>query len=189
MVSFSVHWRGRPGRLGAIVAVILLQGLSANPSYAQEPAQEHQEHQESIDTESFSAHQSEHTRKQHLSVFLGDTRLLRPGESDYDAFTIGIDYEYRVNRRFGAGFVAEYAVDPLDATSVLAALDVHFYKGLVVQLGLGVEFIEGNSNELGRIGVLYEFEFGHTTLSPQFHWDVTSAEDSLVFGIAIGRNF
>lgn len=145
--------------------------------------------QEHSGAEPDGAHETSHARKQHLSVFLGDTVLLRPGESDYNAFTIGVDYEYRVNQLFGAGFVAEYATGPIDATSLLAALDVHIHKGLVMQLGLGVEFIEGTSNELGRIGVLYEFEFGHTTLSPQFHWDVTSAEDSLVFGIAIGRNF
>ena len=81
------------------------------------------------------------------------------------------------------------AAGPLDATTLLGALDVHIYRGLVVQLGLGVELIEDDSNELGRVGVLYEFEFGKLTLSPQFHYDVTSAEGSLVFGVAIGRNF
>ncbi len=127
--------------------------------------------------------------RHHLSVFLGDTRLLVDGESDEDAFTVGLDYEYRLSKLLGVGFVAEYAVDPLEATSFLGALDVHVYKGFVVQLGLGVEFIENTTNELGRVGMLYEFEFEEFTLSPQLHYDVTSAEDSVVFGIAIGKNF
>ena len=154
-------------------------GLTAPIAWAEESTGSHAAHGE-----------SQHTpRRHHLSLLLADTRLLVPGEDDEDAFTIGIDYEYRLNYRFGAGVVAEYAVDPLDATTFLGALDVHLYKGLVMQLGVGVEFIEGDANELGRIGMLYEFEFGHLTFSPQLHWDVTSAEDSVVFGFAIGRNF
>jgi len=125
----------------------------------------------------------------HLSLFLGNTHLQVPGESDEDAFTLGIDYEYRVSKRIGVGGVAEYAFGGLDATTLLAAVDVHLYKGAVMQLGLGVEFVDDQTNELGRVGILYEFEFSEITVSPQFHFDVTSAEDSLVFGLAVGRNF
>ena len=126
--------------------------VAAEEPIVESGVQEHQTHH---------GEGSEHARPHHLSVFLGDTRLLIPGEGDEDAFTIGIDYEYRLTHRFGAGFVAEYAANPLDATTFLGALDVHLYKGLVMQLGLGVEFIEGDANELGRIGALYEFEYGH----------------------------
>ena len=146
-------------------------------------AQEHQPAQT-------NAHESTgHHKPHHLSVLLANTQLLIPGESDENGFTVGLDYEYRLNQRFGLGAVAEYAGGYLDATTVLGAVDVHVKAGLVIQLGVGVEFIEGTANELGRVGVLYEFEFGELTLSPQFHWDVTSAEDSLVFGLAFGRNF
>ena len=169
--------------------MLLGWGLTVPMVHAQEQAGEEQAGEEQASEGHAASNEFQHSRKHHLSVLLADTRLLLPGEEDEDAFTIGIDYEYRLNYRFGAGVVAEYAVDPLDATTFLGALDVHLYKGLVMQLGVGVEFIEGDANELGRIGMLYEFEFGHLTFSPQLHWDVTSAEDSVVFGFAIGRNF
>jgi len=130
-----------------------------------------------------------HESPNHLSLFLGNTHLLVPGEGNEDGFTAGLDYEYRLSRVFGVGGVAEYASGALDATTLLVALDIHLYKGAVLQLGAGVEFIEGHTNELGRVGILYEFEFGEVTVSPQFHFDYTSAEDSLVFGFALGRNF
>ncbi|MFK7914403.1 MAG: hypothetical protein AB8B93_10855 [Pseudomonadales bacterium] len=165
----------RSGLRGLRLALaILLTGLPLHSALANEDTH-HQTHS--------GAH------RHHLSVLTGSTRFLMSEGSDEDAFTVGIDYEYRINQRYGAGFVAEYAVDPLDATSLLGALDVHLVQGLVLQLGLGVEFVEGTSNELARMGFLYEFEFDAFTLSPQLHYDATSEEDSIVFGLAVGVNF
>ena len=130
-------------------------------------------------------------KRHHLSILTAGTNV--PSE-DYTAFTLGIDYEYRLNRRLGVGFVAEHAFGNIDATSLLAVADIHLWRGLTLQVGPGVEFVdEGEENEtfaLARIGTLYEFEIGESyTLSPQFHYDISSGADAIVFGVAFGRAF
>lgn len=121
----------------------------------------------------------------HISLFQGGTSI----DGDGLAYTIGIDYEYRVSELLGLGVVAEYAFGDIDATTLLAVADIHIYRGLIMQIGPGVEL--GSSDHfVTRVGALYELEWGPFTLSPQFHVDFTEgAEDALVFGIAVGRAF
>jgi len=124
--------------------------------------------------------------RHHISVFAGGTDIT--GESE-TAFTLGVDYEYRVNRILGLGFIAERAFGEIDSTTLFAVADIHLWRGLVTQLGTGVEISHGNTYFAARLGALYEFEVGEGfTLAPQLHYDF-SEEDSLVFGISIGRAF
>ena len=117
----------------------------------------------------------------HLSVLLGTT------EADEESGpTVGLDYEYRVSDFLGVGAVAEYAFDQIDSTTVLAAADLHVTPQFVIQTGPGVEFINGEEEFVYRIGILYEWERSGYTLSPQVHYDATSGEDAVVFGIALG---
>jgi len=130
-------------------------------------------------------------RPHHLSLFIGGTHI---DAGDETAFTFGVDYEYRLNKLIGVGGVAEHAVGGIDATSLLAVADIHLWRGLALQLGPGVEFVDEEDGSetfaIGRIGMLYELEFVEGfTLSPQFHYDVSSGEDAIVFGIAFGRAF
>lgn len=127
----------------------------------------------------------------HFSVVIAGTNIPSANET---AFTIGVDYEYRINRRWGVGFVAEQAFGEIDSTTLLAVTDIHLWGGLALQIGPGVEFVdEGEQHEtfaIGRIGALYELEFGDRfTISPQLHYDISSGEDAIVFGFAIGRAF
>ena len=122
----------------------------------------------------------------HLSVLAGGTTISAVDET---ATTLGIDYEYRVSDFVGLGVVAERAFGRIDSTTLLAVADLHLAKGLVVQTGPGIEFIDGEENFVARIGALYEFELGGgLTFSPQFHYDI-SKEDAVVFGAAIGLSF
>ncbi|MDT8399386.1 MAG: hypothetical protein RQ899_12290 [Pseudomonadales bacterium] len=140
----------------------------------------------------------------HVSIFAGATDLRRKAEPmagegvgegmeedrrDDTAATFALDYEYRVTSRVGLGVVVEQTAGAFNATTVLDVADIHLFHGLVMQVGPGLEFIEHQTNVVGRIGGLYEFEFDHFTLSPQIHYDVTDKEDSLVFGLALGVNF
>lgn len=125
--------------------------------------------------------------RHHLSLVVGATRL---DATDETAFTLGADYEYRVNHTLGLGVVVEQAFDALDSTSVLAVADIHLWHGLALQTGPGIEFAEGEELALARLGVLYEFELGdHFTAAPQLHYDLSEGEDAMVFGVAIGRAF
>ena len=131
--------RVRAFRVGAFWAISAISALAGNPAFAAERAERAER------TEKAAGEQTPH----HLSLFIGDTQVLVNNESNEDAFTLGIDYEYRLNRLLGVGGVAEYAFGPVDATTLLAAVDIHIARGLAVQAGTGVEFVEGRSNFWG----------------------------------------
>lgn len=160
----------RRGQLAS--AAMLLMLLAANPVQAQTSS----EHETS---EGFHA-------PHHLSLLPANTHVR--GEGDFAS--LGVDYEYRVNQLLGLGVVVEHAFDGLDATTVLAVADVHLHGGLIMQLGPGVEFVEDHEIFVSRVGVLYEFEFGRFTLSPQLHWDYHEHhENAVVAGLAFGFAF
>jgi hypothetical protein len=130
-------------------------------------------------------------RPHHLSLPLG---LTDNGEAT--AFTAGIDYEYRFGRRIGVGGVIEHAVADVSATTLLAVLDLHLWRGLALQTGPGIEWrappSAARSEEfVYRAGLLYEFELGAYTLAPQLHLDVVPAadEESWILLLAVGRAF
>lgn len=133
-------------------------------------------------------HWKEHPH--HLSVFPSATRVL---DKDEHAFTIGVDYEYRVSELLGLGMIAEYAAEPIDSTTLLAVADIHIWEGFAVQTGPGVVLEHEHEESLFvyRWGALYEFELpGGFTISPQIHYDaISGAEDELVYGLAVGRSF
>ena len=129
-------------------------------------------------------------RPHHVSLLVAGS-----DDDEHTAATLGLDYEYRWNALLGLGFVVEYAFEDIDAWTLLAVADVHVWRGLAIQTGPGVEFVNGEGEEddeeefTFRIGALYEFELGRFTFSPQIHYDVTTGADSLVFGGAIGVGF
>jgi hypothetical protein len=130
---------------------------------------------------------AEEARPHHLSVVLAGTRV---PEAEETGFTLGLDYEYRLSKRIGLGFVVERAFAEIDSTTLLAVADIHLVRGLAVQAGPGVEFVDDESLFVFRLGMLYEFELGEAfTLSPQLHYDVSAGEDAIVFAVAIGRAF
>ena len=127
---------------------------------------------------------------QHLSLVVAAS-----DDREETAATLGLDYEYRANALLGVGFVAEYAFEEIDATTLLAVVDIHLWRGLVIQTGPGVEFVHGGGEEDAeqefafRVGALYEIEQGHFPFSPQLHYDYTTGADSIVFGGAFGFGF
>lgn len=135
-----------------------------------------------------SGHAVAQERPHHLSVIAGAT-ILDVDDSEH-AFTLGLDYEYRVSERIGLGVVAERAFGPVDSTTLLATADIHLWQGLAIQTGPGVEFVDDDTAFVVRLGALYEFELGDGfTLSPQAHYDFSTAENAVVVGVAVGRAF
>lgn len=136
----------------------------------------------------FAALAEDHSagKRHHVSVILGNTQLVEEG---HDGFTFGMDYEYLLNDRLGIGFVAEHAFDDLDVTAAFAVADVHITHSWVVQLGPGVEIEHGEAYYVGRLGTYYEFEVSEFTVAPQVAYDLSEIEDSVVYGLLIGRMF
>ena len=99
----------------------------------------------------------------HLSALVGTTYTKECG----NAFTLGIDYEYRLNNFLGVGFVAEYAYEDLVAYTYLLVADLHITNHFIAQIGPGLEFHGSHKMEVARLGLLYEFEMAGFTVSPQ----------------------
>jgi hypothetical protein len=138
-------------------------------------------------TDPSAAQEGQEAGPHHLSAVIGGTHI--PHE-DETAFTLGLDYEYRLNKTLGLGFVAEHAFGPVSSTTLLAVADIHVAGGFAIQTGPGVEFVDDESFFVTRLGALYEFEIGEAfTLSPQLHYDFSTGDDAIVFGIAIGKAF
>lgn len=120
----------------------------------------------------------------HLSLIVGGT-----ANEEHTAFTLGLDYEYRVCEFLGIGAVAEYVLEDIDAATFLAVADLHLWRGLGVQTGPGVEVTDDENLFVYRVGLLYEFELDPYTVSPQVHTDLTDKEWAIVFGVGIGFPF
>ena len=120
----------------------------------------------------------------HLSMLVAGTF-----EQVEAAPSIGVDYEYRLNPFLGIGAVAERAFGEIETTTLIGAADLHFTDHLIAQIGPGIEFVRGEQEPMFRIGMLYEFEQHGYTISPQLHYDWTSGEDAIVFGLAFGVGF
>ena len=129
-------------------------------------------------------------KRNHISIITGVTHV--PNE-DETALTIGIDYERELTDNIGVGFVVEHALGELDATSIFAVMDIHIGKGFVIQAGPGLEFIDDETLNVGRVGLFYEIDlessFGDLIVAPSFSYDISEEEDSLVFGLAFGTKF
>ena len=135
---------------------------------------------------SAAAESEGHNKKNHASVLIGGTYV---PDADHTAFTLGLDLEHEITHRFGVGLVVEYAFEPIDATSLFAVVDVHLARGVVLQMGPGVEWVEHETYAVGRIGLFYEVEIGEFVVAPSVSYGISEGEDSLVFGAAIGTKF
>ena len=129
-------------------------------------------------------HASEGEHKNHLSLFLGNTH-----EEGEDEFTIGLDYERRLDEFWGIGGLVDHAGGEFDTTVLAVPLFFHPHKRWRLLLAPGVEIHNGDSEFLIRAGVGYEFEVNEWTVSPEFSVDRVDNEYIQVFGLSIGRGF
>ncbi len=195
--GWGVNHRQRAER--NVKTIVSVAGpLVAAAEEAHETAHEGSDHGHSL------APEFQGDRPHHLSALIGQTEV----DGEGSGFTVGADYEYRLNRRLGLGAVAEVAFGEVDAGTLLAVADIHLVKGLALQTGPGVEWLREEAHEgedeafespdreaqfVYRVGLPYEFELGEEgfTLSPQLHYDLVpgSGEDAVVFALAFGRAF
>ncbi len=125
--------------------------------------------------------------RQHLSLLLAQSDVLDEHE---DGFTLGIDYEYALTPRLGAGFVLERAHGDLEATSLFAVLDIHLTEQLVAQIGPGYEWKDDKENTgVFRLGTYYEIELGDITFAPTISYDMGEDENTFVYGVLLGKKF
>jgi hypothetical protein len=164
-----------------VLALVFLLVLMPTDLFADEAEHSHEE----------KTHPHHH--RHHAALFLGgthaDVEIETEGgirEESEDAFTVGVDYEYRVSPPFGVGGLVEYAAGDLETTILAGALFIHPVGGLKFVLAPGVEH-EGDENEfLFRAGVYYDFFFGNFSIAPTISVDFVDGEEDLVYGISLG---
>ncbi|UCD56890.1 MAG: hypothetical protein JSV16_13870, partial [Candidatus Hydrogenedentota bacterium] len=128
-------------------------------------------------------HGETHGHRHHVALFLGNTHA--EGE---DEFTIGVDYEYRMDQSVGVGGVIDYAGGDLESTVVAGGLFLHPYRGLRLLLAPGFENKHGENEFLFRIGASYQFPiFDGWTIAPTFNVDFVDGEEAKQVGIGLGR--
>ena len=119
--------------------------------------------------------------KSDISLFLGAS-----SSSNETAFTIGIDYQYRISRVFGVGAILDYAGGDFKSTLVAPALFMHVKK-LSFTLAPGAEFSDDETIMVLRVGASYEFELSRFSISPSIFYDTERGGDPIwVYGISFG---
>lgn len=122
----------------------------------------------------------------HISLVLGGTDT----EKHPSAFTIGVDYEYRLSDFTGVGAVAEYARGHLECWTYLLVADLHLTPAWIIQVGPGFEKKGTKEHTVLRLGTLYEFSVGAVTISPQLHYDyLPDYHDAVVAAVGFGVSF
>ena len=123
----------------------------------------------------------------HLGLFVG---ILDDEESDT---VLGIEYEYKIDSRWGVGAVFEKANEGHNGdgiTSKILAGYFHPSGGWRLGVGYGNEKVGGRaSEELFRYGVAYEFHLGGIGIEPSFNIDTIDGHSVNVYGVAFVWGF
>ena len=126
----------------------------------------------------------EKERKNEISLFLGAT-----SSTDATAFTIGLDYQYRISRVFGVGAIFDHATGEINSILVAPALFLHVKRFSFI-VAPGVEFSDENTEFVSRVGVGYVIEISRFSISPALFFDTERDENpSLVYGVSLGFEF
>lgn len=155
-----------------------------------------QEHHSEAETAEEAFH------KNHLSLFTGATTESSDGSTS-TAFSLGLDYERRLSRLVGLAGGGELVFGGEEREALVGLYFIlHAMEGLVLAAGPGLEFAKeghaeaeeesGTETHAGlRIGVLYEFEVGHSySIAPSIYTDfIEGKEPTFVWGLAFGVGF
>jgi len=120
----------------------------------------------------------------YLSGFLGGSK-----DGSKSGFTFGALYEYRLEEMFGIGGLIEQAEGDFDDTLLGVPFFIHPYEGLRFVVAPGLEF-NGSTDFFLRTGVGYDFEVGSGwVLTPKVSVDWVDRDETIVYGLNIGRRF
>ena len=119
--------------------------------------------------------------KNSLALFIGGT-----SNESTSAFTVGLDYQYRINKLIGVGALIDYATADINSLLVAPALYLHV-SNFEFTIAPALE-ISKDEDPVGvfRLGAAYEFEFKKFSLSPAVFWDLErNGEPAIVYGLSL----
>ena len=120
-----------------------------------------------------------------MSIFLGAI-----SSKDNNAFSIGLDYQYRINKIIGVGALAEYATGNFGSLLLGPSLNLHVWH-FEFTIAPTVEFSGNDVAWPLRLGVAYEFELPKgVSISPAFYFDTERNDDiAVIYGVEFGFDF
>ena len=144
-----------------------------------------------IFTSSFSqeAKEAEESEgKNEIAVFLGGTSQM--SDDGTSAFTLGLDYQYRVGKLIGLGFLFDHAMGDIKSTLIGPFVSFHLRKFVLITAP-ALEFSDGETNPTFRLGLAYEIELSNGfAILPTLNYDNERRDEiSIVYGFSIAKSF
>ena len=133
----------------------------------------------------FGQHKEDHHgHKHHVAMFLGNTHNYH-GE---DAFTVGLDYEFRLHSLLGVGALIDHAAGDIDSTVAGVGIFGHPWRDLRLLVATANEHHHGEDEFVVRVGAMYDFPVMGWSISPTVDVDLLpDGEENWVYGFAVGR--
>jgi hypothetical protein len=175
-------------RIGIIISIMLI-GESA---LAQETGEAHDQ----------TGHEK-HGHRHHIGMFVGGTYgelsghhevgTLSNGHSSgiekENAFTLGVDYQFRLYRFLGLGGFYDHAFGDFRTTVVAPGLFIRPVEKVQILAAPGVELHEGENVFVFRLGFYYEFHINRLSLAPTAAVDFVYGKEVFVYGLTFGFGF
>lgn len=110
-------------------------------------------------------------------------------EARKDAFTFGVDYEFRLNRFLGVGAFYDHAYGDLRTNVVAPGVFIHPFSHFTVVAAPGLERHEGHNEFVFRLASSYDFPINRLALAPTFAVDFLEGRRVYVYGVTIHVGF
>ncbi len=181
-----------------VALAVRIVGLIALLTTPQILAQE-EKSAEHASAEPQAAHDSGHHHRHHAGIFIGGSHF-----DEEDGFTLGGEYEFRINQYFGAGAFVEVIGGDFDERVFGALFDLHPAEGWTIFTGPGwekrfrtdqgggshsAEETEEGLEFLWRAGMMYGIPVGRITISPNVMVDFLKGHQVFVYGVTLGLGF
>jgi len=183
--------RSAAGWLGIAVAVVMVGVVAPARLVAQEA-----EHNEATGEHEGTTeeHGEEHHHKNHVAFFVGSTEAEEHyGEKEDRDFTLGIDYERRLNKWFGAGAMLDWVAEGNREYLVGPLFILHAGGHAKLFAAPCYQSVResGEDNFVFRTGFGWDFFFGKGKYSvfPSVYYDFAEGQDFLIFGVGFGMGF
>jgi hypothetical protein len=138
-------------------------------------------------------HHEDHDHPNHFAIFVGSTQSEEhEGDRNDPQFTLGFDYERRLSRLFGLGFLADYVIEGHRELLVGIPGFFHVPNGPTFQLAPGWHKAKesGHSGGVVRLGLLWEFDVTSSiSLTPAVFYDIAKEDNLWVFGLNVGKGW
>ena len=132
----------------------------------------------------YTAEEDHHKHESNeIAVFIGLTHERRENGA-----ALGLEYERRIDETLGIGVIAERTWGDFDFWVFAVPLTLHVDRWKFV-LAPGIEESGGQSENLVRIAVGYEFESSKAKVTPSLSVDFVDGEAVFVLGVAFGTGF